>query len=360
MNTNDHKKTALRRVVLIGLALSATMWTTGMAETNYPSGISGNGTFGEEDKEVTIQADGTAISNSNNQQNIIGDTVTISSNGNISTANTGVVFVQGTGISKIEAADKITIAVNGPGNGQDFYGAYAKGLNAQLELTSGGNVNILGGKEESPLKNSNYYGLRGNVAINAANGDIHLESYMENDSDKIKRNVGLQAYGTTSKMEFNAENLQIITSAKGGIASGLYSQTSNGMVNAQITNDIFIQSKGEGANGIDFSGDGNNQITLHAGRDLTIDSISENTGTTLDAGAWGSNSGAYGIQTQYNKIDLFAGNTLTIHAEALDQNYSYGIWAKNQDTYKEGGLNSLTSDNIVNISAELTINSFDK
>ena len=358
----------LRKAVLLGMAMSMAVWTTGMAETNYPNGISGNGTFGEIGADVTIDANasGVAVNNSNATQTIEGDKVTISSSENVSLgANSGIIYVTGNASTAVNAQNDIdvTFTGQGPNVNNTTYGVRTNGLNAKTEFTTAnGDVTIAGGSAETALVNTNFSALRGNVKITAANGDINLRSYIDDNNDSAYlRSTGIHAYGSTSNIELASQNLNITTDAQSGIASGLYSQTNNGYVNADIKNDIIISANGEGAKGIDFSY-GTNTISLQAGNNLSITATSENTVTTSDQDAWGDNYGAYGVQTQYNNMKLHAGNDLTISALAVDQNFAGGIWigSQPQDKYESGAVNEFTANGHVAIHADLDINTFAK
>ena len=358
----------LRKAVLLGMAMSMAVWTTGMAETNYPDGISGNGTFGEVNADVTVQADssGIAVNNNGNTQMIEGDQVTISSAENVSLGTQGgVILVKGTGSTTVNAQNGIdvTFTGQGPNANNTAYGVLTNGLNAKTEFTTAnGDVTIAGGSAETALVNTNFSALRGNVKITAENGDINLSSYIDDNNDSAYlRSTGIYAYGSTSNIELASQNLNITTDAQSGIASGLYSQTNNGRVDADIEKDITISANGEGAKGIDFSY-GTNTISLQAGNDLSITATSENTVTTSDQDAWGDNYGAYGVQTEYNNMKLHAGNDLTISASAVDQNNAMGIWIKSQENkkYESGAVNEFSANGHVGISAALNITDFDK
>ena len=358
----------LRKAVLLGMAMSMAVWTTGMAETNYPNGISGNGTFGEVGADVTIDANtsGVAVNNSNATQTIEGNKVTISSSENVSLGDkSGVIYVTGKASTGVNAQNGIEVSFTGqgPNANNTAYGVRTNGLNANTEFTTAnGDVTITGGSAETALVNTNFSALRGNVKITAENGDINLSSYIDDNNDSAYlRSTGIHAYGSTSNIELASQNLNITTDAQSGIASGLYSQTNNGRVDANIEKDIIISANGEGAKGIDFSY-GTNTISLQAGNDLSITATSENTVTTSDKDAWSDNYGAYGVQTQYNNMNLHAGNDLTISASAVDQNFAEGIWigSQPQDEYESGAVNEFTADGHVAIHADLDIISFAK
>lgn len=112
MKTNQHKNTALRRAVLIGLALSATVWTTGMAadapfvSTNPEQAVE----LGGDDEMRDIEITEILTSSGSDKSNI----AALGGNGSIQTQGEITLSAEDTGETNVYniIADGNTIALN--------------------------------------------------------------------------------------------------------------------------------------------------------------------------------------------------------------------------------------------------------
>ena len=287
MKTRHHKKAALRRAVLIGLALSATMWTTGMAET-----ININRDYGEEynkpGETITISGGAdTAIKQTESQEG----SLAITSQGNT-----------------ISSDDKVAIQINGkPADDKDYTLKIDAGTGKNT-ITSGANDGISSNNGNTVLSLAG----AGNE-INAAKDGIVVSgsgarSNITVDADGEAGNIitaganGLTVSGGGNFVSLKAENGNTIFAGQDGITveeGGYALIEAEGGVNyidagntgirveglgsiADVSGETHITAKAEETGnvfGIDMNG-GKVILNPQSGADMTVEASTANGNAT--------------------------------------------------------------------------------
>ena len=234
MKKNHNKNTALRRAVLIGLALSAAMWTTGMAETIEINKDYGN-EYNKPGETITISGGAdTAIQQTENQKG----SLAITSQGNT-----------------ISSDDKVAIQVNGtPADGKDYTLKIDAGIGKNT-ITSGANDGI----------SSN----NGNTILNLTGA--------ENEINAAKDGIAVSGNGTGSNITLvaNGEKGNTITAGTGGLIVSGGNAVSLKAANGTNT----IMTTAEDSNGISVVGTGS--VSLEAQENMII---ARENGTNVSGG----------------------------------------------------------------------------
>ncbi len=362
MNTNDHKKTALRRAVLIGLALSATVWTTGMAET-----IEIDKDYGDEynkpGETITISGgDDTAIKQTTSQEG----SLVITSQGNT-----------------ISSDDNVAIQINGrPADDNDYTlkldattgkNMVTSDANDGISSNNGNTEMILTGAENEITAAKDGIAVSGsgkgsNITL-VANGEVGNKITAGQDGLTVS---GGNAVSLQSDKGIN----QILAGTSGATVSGKGSAvTLRGQKNEIIVDDSDVKSP-IGTNGIHVTDGAEYVIDKTDGATTTIDV----TGHSSDVyGVWAENEGTvnvttgdftatakhqatstatggadvYGIRNTQSTVEITASGSVNIDAKneaTTSFNNSIGLFVATGNT-KSGGPELETSfkDATVNI-----------
>ena len=295
----------LRKAVLLGMAMSMAIWTTGMAEEiRIENPIEVNQDYGETYNKPTdnfvIETSTTAITQGQDETG----SLKITSQENVIDAGISGIHVNGKG--------EITLQATQGGNyitsGTSGTGILASGGSANVTLIGETNTIIAEGDQyQAGIKAGNGSTDTNKVSVTSTIGDITITAGNKENPSGTSR--GIIASGGT--VELNAQNDINIQSASDNGNYGSVEADNGGIVNLDAGHDVIIgaANTGSGTYGVsvglldDLVGTVKPSLmTINADNDIHITSTGTNSGNIQ------------GISVAHSNLKLDAGNEITIHA----------------------------------------------